>query len=580
VAAYNLVTLAGFILSGASMYLLTRYLGCSRLVAAWAAGVFVIFPWHFARAEHASLTHLEVLALLVLALVAVARRLTWIRATLVGLATLACWLTSGYFGGMAVITVIAFSVAAALTASSRRRGMLLAGGSIGAALLASGLVAIGSYASGANAGAGINRDATALAAYGLRPLELVVPPVNHLLFDLESFWRRHMHGSPNFTEITNYLGLLTIALAVAWLVIASRRRNATTAVTAGLLSACVVGFLFALPSPVAGVSMPSKLLWDVLPAFRVPSRWDPLLMTALLPLAALGLETVRRRFAAAAAVAVVGVAMVLSFLELSTHRVAHFRTVPAPAEYTAVERSTPDGIVAEYPLGYSDLYRLWQRVHGRPLVNGAAEGSVADQVRLMILDPAQTGTAQALALLGVTAIVIHPGGPADTPVQPREPTPADGYRLVGRFPDTSSVWAVTAPPAPAFVILAGGFALPRRIGEDGIGYPLIASGGVAVLELRAKAPGVIRLSFDATAPSGERQLRIQDTQGEHPYSFNDAMHFDLNVEVPRGVSQLVLKTDPAATSESDAVVLSQPLTATPSGAAQLRAIPAAPDPGF
>ena len=40
--------------------------------------------------------------------------------------------------------------------------------------------------------------------------------------------------------------------------------------------------------------MPSKLLWNVLSAFRVPSRWDPLLMTALLPLAALGLQTVRR----------------------------------------------------------------------------------------------------------------------------------------------------------------------------------------------------------------------------------------------------------------------------------------------
>ena len=79
VAAYNLVTLAGYILSGASMYLLVRYLRCSRLVAAWAAVVFIIFPWHFARAEHASLTHLEVLALLMLALVAATRRPTWTR---------------------------------------------------------------------------------------------------------------------------------------------------------------------------------------------------------------------------------------------------------------------------------------------------------------------------------------------------------------------------------------------------------------------------------------------------------------------------------------------------------------------
>src|SRR5439155_5732919 len=159
---------------------------------------------------------------------AAARNPTWIRLGLVGAATLACWLTSGYFGGMAVITAIASSFGAALGAP-RRRALLLAGGAIGAALIASGLVAIGSYASGANAGAGIHREPDALTPYGLRPLELVVPAPNHLVFNLDSFWRRHMHGSPNFTEISNYLGLLTIALAIVWLVVVLRRRNGMAA---------------------------------------------------------------------------------------------------------------------------------------------------------------------------------------------------------------------------------------------------------------------------------------------------------------------------------------------------------------
>ena len=57
-------------------------------------------------------------------------------------------------------------------------------------------------------------------------------------------------------------------------------------------------------------------------------------MTTLLPLAALGLQTARRF----AGVAVVGVALVISFVELSTHRVSHFRTLPVPPEYTALER--------------------------------------------------------------------------------------------------------------------------------------------------------------------------------------------------------------------------------------------------
>jgi O-antigen/teichoic acid export membrane protein len=575
VTAYNLVTFAGYILSGATMYLLARYLRCSRLVAAWAAMVFIIFPWHFARAEHASLAHLEVLALLVLALVAAARKPSLLRFGFVGLATLACWLTSGYFGGMAVITVVAFAVGAALVQRGRQ-GALLAAGSVGATVAASLLVAIASYASGTNASAGIERESDALKPYGLRPLELVVPAPNHLFGSLNSFWRRHMHGSPNFTEISNFLGIVTIVLALIWLVRAISRRNGYAAVTAGLATAFVIGFLFALPSPVAGFPMPSKLLWQVLPAFRVPSRWDPLLMATLLPLAALGLQSLRRTLG----VAIVAAAIVLSFVELSTHRVGHFRTVPVPAEYVTVAQDTPNGIVAEYPLGYSDLYRLWQRVHHRPLVNGAPAGSLPDEAHLMVLDPKEPGTSAALALLGVKTIVLHPGGPADVPVQPREPAPSDGYRLLGRFPDTSSVWAVTASPAPAFAILAGGFALPRNLDKATIGYPLIASGGVAVMELRARAPGIVRLQFDASAPGGEHNLRIQDSTGEHPYPFTGSMHFDLNVEVPRGVSQLLLKVDPAATSEQDAVLLTQPVVTAGTGAAVLHAIGVSPDPGF
>jgi O-antigen/teichoic acid export membrane protein len=582
VAAYNLITLVGYVVSGATMYLLARYLRCSRLVAVWSAIVFIIFPWHFARAEHASLTHLEVLALLVLSLVAAARRPDALRFAFVGLATLACWLTSGYFGGMAVITVIAFSVGAVLT-SPRRRAVLLVGGAIGSALVGSGLVALASYLSGVNAGAGIHRDASALAAYGLRPIELVVPTAQSLVFGLSGFWARHMHGS-NPTETSNYLGWLTIVLAIAWLVVAVRRRTGFGNATAGLVTAFAVGFLFALPSPYAGTSTPSKLLWNVLPAFRVPSRWDPLLMATIVPLAALGLQTLcnsleRRR--SHATFGVVAIALAASSVELATHSVAHFRTVPVPREYTALKAETPDGILAEYPLGYSDIYRLWQRVHGRPLVNGAPDGSIPDEARLMLLDPSQKGVPGQLSLLGVTAIAIHPGGHADVPVQPREPRGTPGYRLVGRYADGASVWVVSAPPAPAFVILAGGFAAPRALSDGAVGYPIVASSGVAAIDVRAKAPGTIRIDLNAIPPSGgTRQLRIEGASGVRTYPLNGVTPLSLVVAVPRGDSQLLLKTDPAATSEGDAVVLTQPRVEPAPVAPVFHPQPVSADPGF
>ena len=272
--------------------------------------------------------------------------------------------------------------------------------------------------------------------------------------------------------------------------------------------------------------------------------------------------------------------MVLSFVELATHRVDHFRTVPVPAEYTALKNGTPNGILAEYPLGYSDIYRLWQRVHGRPLVNGAPVNTTADEVRLVVADPAQPGTAQALSLLGVTAIAIHPNLHPDVPIQPREPTPAEGYRLVGRYPDGSSVWDVVAPAAPALVTLPAGFSQPQFSGGNVV-FPFDAASGVGLFELRAKVAGVLQLVFDATPPAGaKRDLRIDDTQGEHVFPVNGPTHFALTVEVPRGVSQLLVKTDPPATSTADAVLITQPRTEPTTAAPTLHARPVSPGPGF
>jgi hypothetical protein len=58
------------------------------------------------------------------------------------------------------------------------------------------------------------------------------------------------------------------------------------------------------------------------------------------------------------------------------------------------------------------------------------------------------------------------------------------------------------------------------------------------------------------------------------------MHFDANVAVPRGASQLLVASDPAATSETDAVVLSRPRASRANGGATLRATRVSADPGF
>ena len=588
IAAYNLTTLAGFVLSGLAMYLLVRLLGCSRLVAAWAGLVLIVFPFHFAHEEHASLLHVEVLALLLLSLVAAARRPSWLRLALVGVANLACWLMSGYFGPMAAVTTIAFAVG--VLAVERRRGLKLLVGSALMAVVAAGVVGFAAVASDTNAGAGLNRAVGDLSVFGIRPADLLVPPTGNIVLGngLDSFWKGHLHGATK-AEVVNYLGWLTILLAVGWLVVARRRwtqfGQRERVATAGLTAAFVGGLLFALPSPLAGIPMPSRLLYAIVPAFRVLSRWDFLLITALVPLAALGLQAVwsaLARRSAAAAVAAVAVAMVVSFLELTLHPAQpRFRAVAAPPEYQAV-RETPNGILAEYPLGYSDIFRLWQRVHGRPLMNGAPPGSPADTARLVLLDPTQPGTAEALSLLGVTAVGINPGAHVDAEVTPGDPAGKDGYTLVGRFPDGASVWNVVAQPAPAFVTWAGGFALPRREANGMVLYPFVGSGGVGAIGIAAKTAGVVKLVFDAQPPAGsQRPLRIDDNSGhEQTYTLQAATTVSVLVQVPRGQSQLLIKTDPAATSEADAILVSVPRAERATGNPALQAQLISANPGF
>jgi hypothetical protein len=453
------------------------------------------------------------------------------------------------------------------------------------------LLGIAAVASGTNAGAGLKRAVGDLAFFGLHPVELVVPPARNILFgdSLTSFWSRHSHGS-NPTEISNYLGLLTLALAITWLWVAFRRRATLSAdartVTGALVATFLVGLAFAAPSPIhvfgAEIPMPSRLLWELVPAFRVPSRWDPLLMTALIPLAALGLQTIWRRLAGnGARIAVVSAAMIVSFGELTIHPAEpRFRTIPTPPEYSAVER-TPVGVLAEYPLGSSDVFRFWQTRHERPLLNGAPPETPSDYVRRVVLDPAEPGTARSLSLLGVTAIAIHPNARVDAEVAPREPSRADGYRLVGRFADGAAVWQVTAPAAPALVTLPGGFAAPRRTEQGFIGYPLVSPAGVGVLELRAKESGVVQLVFDVVAPGGgTRSLRVADSQHEQQVEVSGRTRVSVNVMLPRGVSQLLVKTDPPPTSEADALVLSTPHAEAASGAAVLHADRISADPGF
>jgi hypothetical protein len=226
---------------------------------------------------------------------------------------------------------------------------------------------------------------------------------------------------------------------------------------------------------------------------------------------------------------------------------------------------------------------LWQTRHQRPILNTYAFGTAADDAQHALVNPGTPGTARQLALLGVTAIVTNGDalrwGPAEYPPNPRDWGP--GYRLVTRTSTGASTWQVVARPGPAFVAAVSGFGPPEALDDGTPIYPLISSSGVGYFTIRAKAAGTVRLSFDATPPSGRRRvIRLANDSHERKVRVRGTTRISVVVAIPRGVSLLIVKTDPAPQSRTDAIVISRLEVERANEPAQLTALLQDADPGF
>jgi hypothetical protein len=561
ITAYNLVVISGLALSGAAMYWLARYVRTSPMVAMWAGIVFTLFPWHLERAQyHGSLVHLEWFPVLVIALLAWRRRPDARHALLVGGAMLLLWLTSGYYGLIGLL-IAAVLLVVAVVVESRAwgwiRGLGKAALAYAACLVAAVMVfAIGLLGGGAGGGAA-SRGSTELDTYGARWWEWLVPPgATRMLGTTTGPWLDDRQHGSNTSETALYVGWITIVLALTWIAWRLLRRRSMSRERRYLVIALpvltITGILFSLPHPltIAGVEIPSPayLIYSAAPQFRVSSRMIVVVMTALVPMAAIGLEVLRRGLTRrlpddglrrAAGVAGVGVVCVASAAELTVVPGVPVNELTTPPEYAAL-KSLPPGGVAEYPMtGPEDpamtTYLLWQTRHGRPLVNGGAGNSFSGAMRESLADITAPGTAAQLAALGVTAVVVRP------PESKLSPVP-NGFRPVYRSPGDVAVWRVTAAPS-AVVALTDGFgpgeAKPGALPNHWLG----ANPGEVVMW--APQATTIRARFTAASWQRPRGVRVAGPTSSAGCTFvAEAGEHAIAVRVPAGFSVLNVATRP------------------------------------
>ena len=402
---HNLLVLAGFALTGWSMWFVVR-----RVTGDWAAGalagmLFAFNAHSLVRIAHLQASHVEFLPLAVLALDAVLRAPAPGRAAALAIAFVLQSLTSNY---LLVFTTFGLAAGAAVRpgewlAAGRRRTLLMLVGAGGLAVVLLAPFLWPYYL--AQRQQGLTRELEEVARFsGAWQDYLSASGTVHFRTWSGPFWRAN--GAPLFPGLVALL-LTGVALVtgLAW-----RDRHARLWLALG-----VTGFVLSF-----GASLPGyELLYTVMPLLqgvRAMARFGSLALAGVAALAAFGLWWIRRRTTSPRLrSALTAAALLLVTVEAFRAPVGFERPHNTPRLFYERLADDPGTVVLELPLYRPEQffrnaeYMLHQTVHWRPLVNGYSGFRPASYDRhfaALAGFPDQDSVSY-LRTLGVTHLVVH-----------------------------------------------------------------------------------------------------------------------------------------------------------------------------
>ena len=474
VLAYNALVFGSLLTAALAAYGAMRALGVGWPGSAVAGALFSAAPVHLVEAQlHVSLSYVFMLPVLLALGVFVLSRPTPQRGGLFGCALGGCGYINPYLPLEAGVLAVGVALAGAVMARTRQRltATLLAGlAAVAVALLVvSPLVAVAAFAS------------LSLPAR---------PPSDIATFSLTlADYVKRSAGT--------YIGLVGVALAAAGLAVGRVSRLLKVTCVSVALAGLAASLRPELSLLGVEIPMPSKAIHALVPYWRVFGRNEIVVSLAVACLAGIFVDRVissTRHFSSIAALAIALVAL----LDIA-------RAPPPPAADAG--RDDPiaawlvegEGAVAEYPLFGFEQYDLGrylfrQLVHGRPLFNGSIERTLSGELASVAGTPGPQ-LRSALAIAGVRHLVAHEG------VDLRGHA---GLEVEREFTDGSVGYAVRPAPAPAVVLIRGGYGVEPAAD----GSPFQWLGPDAELKVIADREDAIAVTFDAVSYRVPRHVRF------------------------------------------------------------------------
>ena len=274
-----------------------------------------------------------------------------------------------------------------------------------------------------------------------RPLSYFLPAVVHPVFGkfTEQFIGSPLYGM-SFTEHTLYLGWTPLVLAFVavrrWRRMRRERKKLGTVPLQNQFNSSIgdnplqredfyigffvflviVAWVFSQPPwwNIFGfkIYMPSFFMYKILPMFRAYCRFGIVVMLAVAVLAGFGLKFILERFKSQKTKVVVTALfcglVLFEFWNWPPYKVIDLSRVPAV--YYWIKEQPKDIVIADYPLDAdspNELYKFFQTVHEKKIINGTIPGTYANKVAQEIRRLSEPKTASILKWMGVKYVVVH-----------------------------------------------------------------------------------------------------------------------------------------------------------------------------
>jgi hypothetical protein len=401
-AAYNILVLLGFILSGFTMYLLANQFIPNRWASFIAGFLYTFSTFHFWHATgQLDLATMQWLPLAAWRIVAFYRRPIWQNAIWMGLSVAMVPLSDLYLSAYFLVPFGLLFVGGLLLFNrhwlTTPRNLLFAGLGIAITVVATLPFLASSLQTDPALQAAIKLKASGNDTYSANLLSYFFPhPANPLFGSITARFYRHIPAMRYPVEQADYLGLVSMTLgAGAFLFKPNRTRTAyfwvLLAIGAFLLSLgphLQVGGHILSPLPFYGW----LYHWPILSDFRAPNRLGPTILIGVCMLAGYGLTSI---FAAVPAIlralgttawrsqatALNQVAvMVLGILVMLTSLAENIQfgfpypitSIHVPALYTEMGADPVPGLVLDLPVYPRGTDHFYQTIHHRALVGGYA----------------------------------------------------------------------------------------------------------------------------------------------------------------------------------------------------------------